>query len=384
MSGHVRTPRPLPASELRRILVVRPDNIGDVVMIGPAVRAIHEAAPGSRITLLASPAGALAAPLLPWVDDVLVERVSWQQLDPGDGGWDPGRDEALIERLREGRFDAAFIFTSFSQSPWPAAYACLLAGIPIRVGRELGFGGALLTHVAPAAVDGTHQVERSLRLLEAVGIAVADRRLHIEIPADARRAAEATLDTAGVDPRGAYVVLAPGASCEARRMPPALAVETARRLLDRTGSDAGGSTRPRRAAPAAPVVLVGGAKDVVPTAPIAGLDGVRSIVGRTSIPELAAVIAGARLLVTAHSAPMHLADAVGTPVVVAFSGTDREAEWGPRAAPARLLRRETPCAPCRGLTCPIGLACLDLDPAAIVAAGWELLGGSPVTNWRAA
>src|SRR3954449_13539683 len=193
MSGHVRTPRPLPASELRRILVVRPDNIGDVVMIGPAVRAIHEAAPGSRITLLASPAGALAAPLLPWVDDVLVERVSWQQLDPGDGGWDPGRDEALIEPLREGRFDAAFIFTSFSQSPWPAAYACLLAGIPIRVGRELGFGGALLTHAVAPAPDRTHQGGSTLGLLGAVGIGVANRALQIAIPSEARRAAEVTL-----------------------------------------------------------------------------------------------------------------------------------------------------------------------------------------------
>src|SRR4051794_7360288 len=189
MSGHVRTPRRLLVSDLRRILVVRPDNIGDVVMIGPAVRAIREVAPGSRITLLASRAGALAAPLLPWLDDVLVEPVSWQQLDPGDGGWDPRRDEALIERLREGRFDAAFIFTSFSQSPWPPAYACLLAGIPIRVGRELGFGGALLTHATGASPDGTHQVERSLDLLERSGIPVGDRRLEGRLTDDVRAAA---------------------------------------------------------------------------------------------------------------------------------------------------------------------------------------------------
>ena len=351
---------------------MRPDNIGDVVMIGPAVRAIREVAPRSRITLLASPAGSLAAPLLPWIDDVLVESVSWQQLDRGGAGWDPGRDAALIERLRGGRFDAAFIFTSFSQSPWPAAYACLLAGIPVRVGRELGFGGALLTHAVPEAPDGTHQVERSLGLLEAVGMPVADRRLAVRIPAEARRSAEAMLHAEGVDPGGPYVVLAPGASCEARRMPAALALGTAQRLAQSAG-----------AGPAA-VVLVGGAKDTDATAPIARLDGVRSIVARTRIPELAAVIAGARLLVTAHSAPMHLADAVGTPTVVAFSGTDLEQEWGPRAAPARLLRRDTACAPCRGFTCPFDLACLDLDAGAVVAAGRDLIAPAAIAPGTAA
>ncbi|MGZ3585578.1 MAG: glycosyltransferase family 9 protein [Ktedonobacterales bacterium] len=61
----------------RNILAVRMDNIGDVVMLGPALRAVKETSPNARITLLASPAGATAAPLLPWVDDVIVWRAIW-------------------------------------------------------------------------------------------------------------------------------------------------------------------------------------------------------------------------------------------------------------------------------------------------------------------
>jgi ADP-heptose:LPS heptosyltransferase len=354
-------PARLPAIGLRRIVVMRPDNIGDVVMAAPAVRALRQEFPDAEITLLLSPAGAQAAPLLPWADDVIVDRVSWQQL-PADGEpWDPDRDAALIARLRQGRFDAAFVLTSFSQSPWPAAYASLLAGIQVRVGRELGFGGALLTHAAPPLPDGSHQAERNLDLLEWAGIPVADRRPAIAIPDPARAAAGALLAERGITAEAPYAVMAPGASCDARRLPTGLASDIVRGLLhDRDRGDT-------------PLVLVGGPRDVTATQPIAALDGVRSIVGKTSIAELAAVIAGARIVITAHSAPMHLADAVGTPVVVAFSGTDRESEWAPRSAPARLLRRDTPCAPCRGLTCPIGLPCLDLDPQAVLAAVDDLL-----------
>ena len=90
-----------PWAEARNILVLRLDNIGDVVMTSPALRAIKEALPEARLTLMASPAGAQAAPLLPWVDDVLVERVLWQDL--GHLDFAPEREEALVERLRQTR-----------------------------------------------------------------------------------------------------------------------------------------------------------------------------------------------------------------------------------------------------------------------------------------
>ena len=76
----------------RNILVMRPDNIGDVVMTGPLLRAVRQALPHSRLTLLASPGGAQAAPLLPWLDQVIPERVLWQDL--GHLAFDPGREHA--------------------------------------------------------------------------------------------------------------------------------------------------------------------------------------------------------------------------------------------------------------------------------------------------
>ena len=127
-----------------RILVIRLDNIGDVIMLGPALRAVKTAVPKAHITLLCAPTGAQVAPLLPWVDDLLVHRAVWQDAS-GAMPLDPVRETAFIETLRAGRYDAALIFTSFSQSPYPPAMACYLAGIPVRIGQSREFGGGLLS-----------------------------------------------------------------------------------------------------------------------------------------------------------------------------------------------------------------------------------------------
>src|SRR5437660_10049284 len=97
----------------RNILVVRMDNIGDVVMLGPALRAIKETSPQARITLLASPAGATAAGMLPWVDEVITWQAVWQ--DVGNKmPFDPEYERELVGLLASYHFDAALIFTSFS------------------------------------------------------------------------------------------------------------------------------------------------------------------------------------------------------------------------------------------------------------------------------
>jgi len=85
-------------AEVRRLLVMRLDNIGDVVMTGPVLRALKENLPRASITLMASPGGKEAAPLLPWVDEVFAWRVLWQAplLRSGAG---VGVDRGLAARL---------------------------------------------------------------------------------------------------------------------------------------------------------------------------------------------------------------------------------------------------------------------------------------------
>jgi lipopolysaccharide heptosyltransferase II len=337
--------------DVRRVLAVRLDNIGDIVMLGPALRALRRRLPAASITLMASPGGSQVVPLLPWVDDVMVERVVWQDAG-GRFALDPGRELALVERIVARHFDLALIFTSFSQSPWPPAYACYLAGIPVRAAQAGDFGGSLLTHVVPALERDAHQVDRNLHLLEELGVAVDERHLEVAVADAADLAAARLLEGVGVPSGERFVALAPGASCAARRYPADRFAEVASLV----------------ASAGLPVVLLGSAKEEgLAQAILAATAGrpVVSLVGRTTIAELAAVTARATLVVTNDSGPMHLADAVGRPVVVLFSGTDLESQWRPRDVPARVLRRPTPCSPCYRFDCPYELECLDIPPSEV-------------------
>jgi ADP-heptose:LPS heptosyltransferase len=342
-----------------RILVVRLDNIGDVLLTGPLFRALRAAAPSAELTLLASPAGAVAAELLPWVDRVVTLRAVWQDVG-GRVPFDPAREQAFIRSLADGRYDAALFLTSFSQTPYAPAFAAYLAGIPVRIGQALDFGGSVLSHPVRPPRDGTHQAERNLHLLDAIGVPVADRDLALVVPAAASARVAGWLAGEGVRP-GEPIVVAPGASCPARRYDARRYGEAAATLSRQTGR---------------PVVVAGTEREAELADEVAAAcPGSTSWAGRTSLAELAALVAQAAVVLCGNSATLHLADALDRPVVSLYSGTDRESEWAPRRAPATLLRVPTSCHPCRRFECPYAMACLDIDPRRVATAALRLLSG---------
>lgn len=349
-------------SMVRRLLAVRLDNLGDVIMLSPALRTLRQYLPEAELHLMASPTGCQIAPLLPWISDVFIHRAIWQDLS-GGLMFDVSSQHVLIDQLRRRQYDAAVIFTSFSQSPYPPAYAFLLAGIPLRLGQSREFGGTLLSRWVTPLADPTHQVDRNLHLLEAVGLAPAGRDLELKVSEEVKDQVDNLLATVKLRAAEPFIAFAPGASCAARRYDPLRFAESARGLVQATGL---------------PVVIVGSAKEADLLGPFQGMAHPRivSLVGRTTVVMLAEVVRRAHLVVANNSAAMHLADAFGRPVVVLYSGTDQEEQWRPRRAPARLLRRPTACAPCRAFTCPHQMECLDIPPAAVVEAAMELLSQS--------
>lgn len=334
---------------VRNLLVMRLDNIGDVIMTSPALRSLKENLPQARLTLVASPGGSLAAELLPWIDEVLTCRVLWQDL--GRLAFDPAREWQLIETLSQRGFDAAIIFTSFNQSPHPAAFVSCLAGIGLRLGESKETGGGILTDELQSAPDELHQVERNLRLIESVGFRVHDRSLRIQVP------------SMNLIPEP-YIVLNPWTSCQSRNYDSERFAIAAHDLAEITG---------------AKIMVTGVEKDRDRSGVVLDILGDRAVdlIGRTSLAELAALIANAELMLSNNTSTMHIADATRTPSVILFAGTELECQWQPRDCPVRLLRRPTACHPCYLFQCPYELECLDIEPEQIVQSSLELLASLP-------
>ena len=108
-----------------------------------------------------------------------------------------------------------------------------------------------------------------------------------------------------------------------------------------------------------------------------------SALRRVDVAGLAALLAGADVVVCNNSGGMHLADAVGAPVVVLFSGTEQLELYGPRDVPSVVLRVPTACSSCRRFVCPFGLSCLDVRPAPVVAEALRIAGARSAFAGRA-
>jgi ADP-heptose:LPS heptosyltransferase len=345
--------------DARRVLAVRLDNLGDVLVTTPAIHAMRESLPDAAITLLASPVGAQAGRLNPDLADVVVYNAPW--MDP----WsrlplDPAREMQAIAQLRAGRYDAAVIFSSFRQSPLPAAYLCYLAGIPLRLAASIDGPGSLLTtrHRHPERM--MHEVERGLDLVAAVGMRTRDDRLVLRVPHGARD--EIAGLVAGQRP---LIVVHPGCSMPARTYPWQQYVE----VVDLLVRDLG-----------ARVVLTGG-NDERPLvdAILDSIDPwnrtqVTAAAGLLAFPAFCALVETADAVVTNNTGPMHMAAALGTPVVALFALTNPPEQWGPWKVSHRMLWHEVPCRLCYSRVCPTTHDCLRLvAPRQVVEAVADLL-----------
>ncbi|MFI0468993.1 glycosyltransferase family 9 protein [Saccharopolyspora sp. 5N102] len=326
-----------------RVLVARLDNIGDVLLAGPAVRAV--AAHADSVVMVAGPRGEAAAHLLPGVDEVVRWCAPWIDPEPPPVG---SADVCgFIDRIREIAPTSALVFTSFHQSALPFALMLRMAGVDWIGAISDDYPGSLLD--LRHRVDGDPpEPERALSLVRAAGFDLPpgdDGRLMVRGPLP---------DVSGLVGEPGYVVVHPGASVPARQWPD-FRCAAAVAALARAG---------RR------VVVTGTCADRELTRRVAG-DSALDLGGLTDLPELAAVLAGANVAVVPNSGPAHLAAAVGTPVVSLFAPVVRAARWAPYGVPAILLGDQSaPCRDSRARVCPIaGHPCLtEVTPGDVLAA----------------
>ncbi|WP_310741247.1 glycosyltransferase family 9 protein [Microbispora sp. H10670] len=338
-------------------LVVRPDNAGDVLLAGPAVRAV--AAGAREVVMLAGPYGRAAAELLPGVGRVLEWRAPW--IDPDRMPVTSEHAARLVDQVRAVGPDLAVIFTSFHQSALPTALLLRLAGVPRIAAISEDYPGSLLDvrHIVDESVD-VPEPERMLGLARAAGFVLPpgdDGRLAVRGPLP---------DVAHLTGPPGYVVVHPGTTAQARAWPVERWAEAVEALL------AAGER----------VVVTGSPGERALTAIVSG--PAADLGGATTFAELAAVLAGASVVVAANTGPAHLAAAVGTPVVSLFAPVVPAARWAPYGVPSVLLGdQDAPCRGSRARLCPVpGHPCLSavsgaqvVDAVRGLAAAKESLGG---------
>lgn len=296
-------------SDPKHILLVRTDRLGETLLHLPVAVALKQAFGRARVTWLANPA------LVELLQTALgVDQVLGYQASPAHWWRDAAR---LGRQWRADGVDLVLISNctkEFHAASW-------LAGIPARVGYDRKWG-CLLTHRLEdrRALGECHEVEYNMRLLTALGITVPRvPTLHLPVTQAAERRMSQLLDQLGVDQSERVVVVHPWTSNPRKQWP----LERFHRLVELLSGTQG--LRP---------VVIGGSEELAREAAVVEGLGVRvmNFVGRLSLPELAACLRRARVAVTNDSGPMHLAAAVGTPLIALFGTADpgsHPRRWGP-------------------------------------------------------
>jgi histidinol-phosphate phosphatase family protein len=335
---------PTPAVRRRRVLVVRADSAGDVLVTGPAIRAV--AAGAETVVLLCGPRGRAAAELLPGVDEIVEWPLPWIEATPRPV--DRADMARLTARLTDVDVDEAVIFTSFHQSPLPLALLLRTAGVPRISAISDDYPGSLLD-VRHRVPQGLPEPERALSLAAAAGFVLPPG----EEPGLRLRTDGVPPAPAGTGPAG-YLVVHPGSAVQTRACPPELAARIVRVL----------------AAAGYRVVVTGGPDERDLTARVAGTSGI-DLGGRTGLVELAGIVARAGALVVGNTGPAHLAAALGVPVVSLFAPTVPFGQWGPYRVPTvRLGDAGAACRDTRATRCPVpGHPCLStVEPGRVLEA----------------
>jgi len=351
-------------NEAERVLCVRLDAMGDVLMTTPAIRALRRSGPSGRtITLLTSPSGASVARLIPEIDATLTYDAPWMKATrPKTDG---ASDRALLDRLRSAKFDAAVIFTVYSQNPLPAALLCHLADIPLRLAhcRENPYQ-ILSDRVVETEPESTirHEARRQLDLVATVGATTGNERLSLRVPDEARRAIDRRLAALGVDRQSPWAVVHPGATAPSRRYPPGQFAQAAHRLVA-TGFR---------------LIFTGDASESALVEAIRaeiGEDFTHSLADRLTLVEFAALVEAAPVLISNNTGPVHIASAVGTPVVDLYALTNLQ--HTPWMVPHQVLFHDVACKLCYKSLCPEGHHdCLRLvSPIAVADAAIALVRG---------
>lgn len=334
----VRGGKKLPETGIERVLIRGTNWIGDVVMTLPAVAAIRMTWPEAQLFVLAKP----------WVADLYRRSSDVDEVilfeEPGchagiGGKW------RLAAELRQYRFDCAILL----QNAIEAAIITRLAGIPFRAGYNTDGRGFLLTHSVRGtpAIHRVHQIDYYLEMVGALGCLPAGRSVHLHPVRDDNGVSEKFFNEWGIRPGQPLIGLAPGAAYgPAKKWFPERFAAVVDRLIDDTGARA---------------ILFGSDGDRESTAEVRknARHPLIDIAGRTNLREAIALISRCDLFISNDTGLMHIAGALGIPMVAIFGSTNPKTT-SPVGEASVVIHRDVPCSPCLKPICPTDFSCMDL------------------------
>jgi heptosyltransferase-2 len=310
----------------KRILIVRTDRIGDVLLSTPVIKAVREKYPHAFIAMVVSPYAKDIVEGNPYLDEVIIydkegKHKSWP------------RSIKFARNLEKKRFDLAIVLHPTNR----AHLLSFLAGIPKRVGydRKLGF---LLTDRIPHTKERgeKHELEYNLDLLRYLKIDVKDKNLFMPIKKESEEWVDDLFKQEGIKAQDKLLAINPAASCPSKVWHHERFAEVADELAQKYGFK---------------ILVVSGSKDLLIAQNVIKnmRSSVVSLAGKTSVSQLASLLKRCSLFISNDSGPVHIASGVGTPVISIFGRKQRglsPKRWGPVGLRDKVLHKDVGCIEC--------------------------------------
>jgi lipopolysaccharide heptosyltransferase II len=324
--------------DFKRILIVRTDRIGDVLLSTPVIEELRRAYPNAYIAMMTSPYAKEVVSGNPYLDEVIV-----YDKDKRQRSW---RSSLKFSRnLKKKRFDAAIILHPTNR----VHLVTFFAGIPKRVGLNRKLGFLLTDRIEHTKQLGEkHEIEYNLDILRYMGIEPKDNRLFMPIKPAEEKWAESIFRSENIKPADKVLAVHPGASCPSKVWPSQRFAQAADRLIDKYGFK---------------VILISGPKDVKLTQDV--ISHMRhpavNLAGKTSVSQLASVLKRCRLFISNDSGPVHIASALDVPVISIFGRNQKGLSpdrWAPLGKLAKALHKDVGCVECLAHNCVKDFICL--------------------------
>jgi len=322
----------------KRILIIRTDRIGDVVLSTPVIKALRNSFPDSYIAFMVRPYARDIVEGNPCLDEVIIYDK--------DGMHKSFLSTLLFGlRMRKKRFDTAIILHPTNR----AHIVAFIAGIPNRIGLDRKLPALLTKALRDEKFLGQkHELEYTLDILKKIGVETSDKSLYVPIKESNVASINSKLSQKGVKDSDLLVAVHPGASCPSKRWP----LEYFAGLIDRLKSNYDIC-----------VVLVSGPDDTAWVSQLKKMvkSDIADLSGKTSVGELAALLKRCNLFISNDSGPVHVATAVGTPNIVIFGRKQpglSPRRWAPTGKEDIVLYKDAGCKVCLAHNCKNGFKCL--------------------------